>query len=296
MPTDPHARLTKGARRGRCSTHALRGTPLGAQRHARLARSPAPLQRAAAAGPDPRPARRPRRAGVISSVGVHTESAWGFTPVEGYDKNVTYSSGRCPARAYLDRLLGSVQARPRAALPGKRASYATLCCLPRWHVAACAGLRMRCCCARWWLHAPVSAGVSAGASARTWSVLTRAQCVWSCATRIALLQCSRVALPEYRSTCECARLGGSLHANTAPGSAPAVTADAPSGLACTSAAMQAEPGARLGPQACPADVTRVFTHRIALADDTGVRAAYDMFERRLDGCIKVALLPHGSAA
>ncbi len=60
--------------------------------------------------------------------------------------------------------------------------------------------------------------------------------------------------------------------------------------------MQAEPGARLGPQACPADVTRVFTHRIALADDTGVRAAYDMFERRLDGCIKVALLPHGSAA
>jgi len=43
-------------------------------------------------------------------------------------------------------------------------------------------------------------------------------------------------------------------------------------------------------------VARVFTHRIALADDAGVRAAYDMFERRLEGCIKVALLPGGGAA
>lgn len=51
-------------------------------------------------------------AGVISSVGVHTEREWGFTPVDGYDKNVTYSNGRCPARALMDQLLEFVQAWP----------------------------------------------------------------------------------------------------------------------------------------------------------------------------------------
>ena len=51
-------------------------------------------------------------AGVISSVGVHTEREWGFTPGEGYDKNVTYSNGRCPARALMDQLLVFVQAWP----------------------------------------------------------------------------------------------------------------------------------------------------------------------------------------
>ena len=64
-------------------------------------------------------------AGVISSVGVHTEREWGFTPVQGYDKNVTYSNGRCPARALMDQLLEFVQARahpccsfPCASMPG----------------------------------------------------------------------------------------------------------------------------------------------------------------------------------
>ncbi|KAK9838103.1 hypothetical protein WJX81_001599 [Elliptochloris bilobata] len=51
-----------------------------------------------------------RPGGTISSVGVHTEREWGFTPVGGYDKNVTYSNGRCPARALMDRLLQFVQA------------------------------------------------------------------------------------------------------------------------------------------------------------------------------------------
>lgn len=59
----------------------------------------------------------PAAAGVISSVGVHTEREWGFSPGEGYDKNVTYTSGRCPARAFMARLLQFVQARPGLTLP-----------------------------------------------------------------------------------------------------------------------------------------------------------------------------------
>ena len=50
-----------------------------------------------------------------------------------------------------------------------------------------------------------------------------------------------------------------------------------------------------GKQASPVDVARVFTHRVSLADGPAVSAAYDMFERRRDGCIKVALLPGGPA-
>lgn len=45
-----------------------------------------------------------RPGGVLSSVGVHTEDRFGFTPVDAYDKNLTYRSGRCPARAYMQRL------------------------------------------------------------------------------------------------------------------------------------------------------------------------------------------------
>jgi threonine dehydrogenase-like Zn-dependent dehydrogenase len=31
--------------------------------------------------------------------------------VEAYDKNLTYRSGRCPARAYMDRLLPLIRSR-----------------------------------------------------------------------------------------------------------------------------------------------------------------------------------------
>lgn len=51
-----------------------------------------------------------RPAGVISSVGVHTAPEFPFSPVEGYDKNVTYCSGRCPARHYMEELLDVAQA------------------------------------------------------------------------------------------------------------------------------------------------------------------------------------------
>jgi threonine dehydrogenase-like Zn-dependent dehydrogenase len=46
-----------------------------------------------------------RPGGVIASVGVHTEEHLAFSPAEAYDRNLTYRSGRCPARHYMDRLL-----------------------------------------------------------------------------------------------------------------------------------------------------------------------------------------------
>jgi len=46
-----------------------------------------------------------RPGGVMASVGVHTEERFAFSPVEAYDKNLTYRSGRCPARHYMEGLL-----------------------------------------------------------------------------------------------------------------------------------------------------------------------------------------------
>jgi 2-desacetyl-2-hydroxyethyl bacteriochlorophyllide A dehydrogenase len=45
-----------------------------------------------------------RPGGTISVVGVHTETTFAFSPAEAYDKNLTYRVGRCPARAYMERL------------------------------------------------------------------------------------------------------------------------------------------------------------------------------------------------
>lgn len=46
-----------------------------------------------------------RPGGSISSVGVHTSPGLAFSPTEAYDKNLTFRIGRCPARAYMPRLL-----------------------------------------------------------------------------------------------------------------------------------------------------------------------------------------------
>lgn len=43
-----------------------------------------------------------RPGGTISAVGVHTEPQFAFSPVEAYDKNLTYRIGRCPARHFMD--------------------------------------------------------------------------------------------------------------------------------------------------------------------------------------------------
>ncbi len=52
-----------------------------------------------------------RPGGTISVVGVHTDDAFPFSPVEAYDKNLTYRVGRCPARAYMERLAPIVRDR-----------------------------------------------------------------------------------------------------------------------------------------------------------------------------------------
>jgi 2-desacetyl-2-hydroxyethyl bacteriochlorophyllide A dehydrogenase len=46
-----------------------------------------------------------RPGGTISSVGVHTTKNFSFSPVEAYDKNLTYKIGRCPARYYAEKLI-----------------------------------------------------------------------------------------------------------------------------------------------------------------------------------------------
>jgi len=58
-----------------------------------------------------------RPGATVAAVGVHHESGFAFTPVEAYDKNLTYRAGRCPARRYLPRLLALLAAEPDL-LPG----------------------------------------------------------------------------------------------------------------------------------------------------------------------------------
>jgi threonine dehydrogenase-like Zn-dependent dehydrogenase len=50
-----------------------------------------------------------RPGGVIASAGVHTDPQIPFSPVEAYDKNLTYRTGRCSARHYMERLVPLVQ-------------------------------------------------------------------------------------------------------------------------------------------------------------------------------------------
>jgi len=49
-----------------------------------------------------------RPGGAVGAVGVHTEERFSFPPGEAYDKNLTYAAGRCPARRYLEGLLGGL--------------------------------------------------------------------------------------------------------------------------------------------------------------------------------------------
>ena len=46
-----------------------------------------------------------RPGGVIAVPGVHTEAQFAFSPAEAYDKNLTYRTGRCPARTYIPEAL-----------------------------------------------------------------------------------------------------------------------------------------------------------------------------------------------
>ncbi|MDZ4715002.1 MAG: alcohol dehydrogenase catalytic domain-containing protein [Cytophagales bacterium] len=46
-----------------------------------------------------------RPGGIIASVGVCNDEYMAFSPVEAYDKNLTYRIGRCPARFMMDQLV-----------------------------------------------------------------------------------------------------------------------------------------------------------------------------------------------
>ncbi|QQS29831.1 MAG: alcohol dehydrogenase catalytic domain-containing protein [Sphingobacteriales bacterium] len=48
-----------------------------------------------------------RPGGIISSVGVHTTERFSFSPIEAYDKNVTFKIGRAPARYFMPQLLAA---------------------------------------------------------------------------------------------------------------------------------------------------------------------------------------------
>ncbi|KAG2433046.1 hypothetical protein HXX76_008773 [Chlamydomonas incerta] len=56
-----------------------------------------------------------RPMGTISSVGVNTSAEFPFSPVDAYNRNITFRSGRCPARVYMTRLMGLVREPPAAA-------------------------------------------------------------------------------------------------------------------------------------------------------------------------------------
>lgn len=50
-----------------------------------------------------------RPGGTVSSVGVCTDATLAFSPVEAYNKSLTYKIGRCPARFMMDQLIPLVQ-------------------------------------------------------------------------------------------------------------------------------------------------------------------------------------------
>jgi threonine dehydrogenase-like Zn-dependent dehydrogenase len=50
-----------------------------------------------------------RPGGTISVVGVCNDEHLSFSPVQAYNKNITYKVGRCPARSMMDELIPFVQ-------------------------------------------------------------------------------------------------------------------------------------------------------------------------------------------
>jgi threonine dehydrogenase-like Zn-dependent dehydrogenase len=46
-----------------------------------------------------------RAGGIVSTVGVHTATQFAFSPIEAYNKNLTYKIGRCPAHFYAHKLI-----------------------------------------------------------------------------------------------------------------------------------------------------------------------------------------------
>jgi threonine dehydrogenase-like Zn-dependent dehydrogenase len=46
-----------------------------------------------------------RPGGIIATIGVHTTGGFSFKPADVYNKNLTYKSGRCPARSLMGNTL-----------------------------------------------------------------------------------------------------------------------------------------------------------------------------------------------
>mmetsp|Transcript_13077 Transcript_13077/g.30887 ORF Transcript_13077/g.30887 Transcript_13077/m.30887 type:complete len:122 (-) Transcript_13077:18-383(-) len=55
-----------------------------------------------------------RPGGVISSIGVNTDTSLPFTPADCYDKNITFKTGRCPARRVMDIIADKAELKERA--------------------------------------------------------------------------------------------------------------------------------------------------------------------------------------
>lgn len=53
-----------------------------------------------------------RPGGIMSTIGCHCTPNFGFSPTDAYDKNITYRTGRCPARHYMDQLLPKLTELP----------------------------------------------------------------------------------------------------------------------------------------------------------------------------------------
>ena len=51
-----------------------------------------------------------RPGGILSVVGCHCTPDFAFSPIDAFDKNLTYKVGRCPARHYMDLLTDKVAA------------------------------------------------------------------------------------------------------------------------------------------------------------------------------------------
>ncbi|MEM8670309.1 MAG: alcohol dehydrogenase catalytic domain-containing protein [Planctomycetota bacterium] len=53
-----------------------------------------------------------RPGGTMSVIGCHCTPGFAFSPAEAYGKNLTYRTGRCPARAYMEPLAHRLIASP----------------------------------------------------------------------------------------------------------------------------------------------------------------------------------------
>lgn len=53
-----------------------------------------------------------RPGGTMSVIGCHCTPNFAFSPSDAYDKNLSYRTGRCPARHYMEQLFKDIQQTP----------------------------------------------------------------------------------------------------------------------------------------------------------------------------------------